>query len=949
MHTPLSKKATTNQRAITLLITTLISASSFTAHAQNPGDRAQKYRGTWWGNIHPSLLDDRLLSLKTIDGWGINFTSGASASANHFAPVPLLSGLAGYSDCFPATNDNTMQGYIDKIRGAGCMVRAYTNCENFLGTNGTQHEAFVASWKNWCDTNATAQAFINSQSYHTKDGYPDRPYLFCYAEFILKHYSLTYGHKIDTWVFDDAQGSMAAQGDNPTSGNEDDQRLYLAFADAARAGNDDIAVAFNNGRSTVNYDSFPYAHAVRGDDFTFGHAFGGNTDHASKENGAFYRNYQHITRMTETNGYVHAGGAWSWDDNIVGHFMTKLSTTAWDYGPVPAWEQDDLNQWHEEALLAGGMTVWGGSFNRTVTTVYPWVYDQLEAVDNYLFENGISINSFTPDPDKVYHIENPTHGFRIAADGNSETPYTTSLGVNNDDTRWKFVPQGNGYYHIQRAAGGVKPRLRTDNTSSPDMQATSSSGVYTYYSIMTSSHAGGTYYLTLPDGPADYQRMGVHSDGSMDFDTISNVGENFSLRIVEADEKVNPVARWNFDEETGNIVNDITDNGHDATVSDGTWGDGTLDFNGTSSTVQLPNSVFSGISDEISVAMWIYGDTNQPRRDSIFYATNASGQRVLNIHLPWNNSQVYWDAGRDASGSVDRINLTANATTFKEQWNHWVFTKNATTGTMAIYVNGALFHQGAGFTTPIQGITNASIGSAINSLFYDGAIDDVALYDTALTATEVTNLYNEGFFNPLAVWNFNEEAGTLAEDSSGNGYNGIVTNGTWETGALSFNGTDTKVSIPANLFSEITHEISISMWIDGDDTQARKDSIFSAFNSAGNRVFNIHLPWSDSQVYWDAGVGDRINATADASSFKNGLNHWVFTKNAITGEMAIYLNGSLFQSGTGNTSAMSGVISAFIGSENGSSFYAGAIDKLSIYNIALDAQTISELFHIENQ
>ena len=362
-------------------------------YAQDPGDRAQKFRGTWWGGVHASLLDDDLLSLKTIDGWRVILTRGATESALHFAPVPLLSDLDGADEVFPPNNDTAIQNQLNKIENAGYMVQVYNNSENFIGGNQPQFEEFAESWKEWCDTNPQAQAFINSQSYHRKAGFPNRHYMFCYAEFVVKYYSLQYGKQIDLWTFD-AGHVMVANGDSDTSGNVEEQRLYLAFADAARAGNDDIAVAFNNGRSNLNFPGYPYAHATRADDFTFGHAFGGNGNHAEKVNGnQFNLNYQHVSRMTATNGYVHDEGRETWDDNIVGHFSSKLSTAAWDFGGTPAWEQDDFNEWNEEALLAGGMMTWYGSNNRANSFVYDWVYPQLKALDDYLFERGISINA----------------------------------------------------------------------------------------------------------------------------------------------------------------------------------------------------------------------------------------------------------------------------------------------------------------------------------------------------------------------------------------------------------------------------------------------------------------------------------------------------------------------------------------------------------------------------
>ena len=126
------------------------------------------------------------------------------------------------------------------------------------------------------------------------------------------------------------------------------------------------------------------------------------------------------------------------------------------------------------------------------------------------------------------------------------------------------------------------------------------------------------------------------------------------------------------------------------------------------SLVTLPAAAFASVSDQITISMWVYGDTTQPRSDSVFYATDASGNRMLNIHLPWNNSSVYWDAGYSAG--YDRINKAAASSEFMGEWNHWVFTKNATTGEMSIYLNGTLWHSGTGKVRSMVGITNPTLG-----------------------------------------------------------------------------------------------------------------------------------------------------------------------------------------------------------------------------------------------
>ncbi|WP_066217786.1 galactose-binding domain-containing protein [Formosa haliotis] len=369
------------------------------------GERANKLRGTWNSEIDIDLLDDRIKNLKTLDRLGVSFTNGAVLSAEHFAPHKLFDMLPGGDAVAPAwgnlnsdkpENDKLLTNIL-KAKEAGFNVKAYTNSENFVGENSEYLQQFVDSWIEYCDTDPEIQAFINSQPYHTaiwnevtgeyedaSETFPMRKYMFCYAEYFLKDFAIRYGEHFDSWIFDDG-GTMEQNGDNAASGLIEEQRIYQAYANAVHAGNPDIAIAFNNGRSTVNYDAYPYAHPTRFDDFTFGHAFGGNNNHAEKiEGNQFDLNYQHITRMTETNGSVHSGGNWDWDDKIVGNFHSKLSTTAWKYGATQAWEQDDFNQWNLEAIQAGGSMTWGGSYNRTVTAIYDWVYVLLEGMDNYL-------------------------------------------------------------------------------------------------------------------------------------------------------------------------------------------------------------------------------------------------------------------------------------------------------------------------------------------------------------------------------------------------------------------------------------------------------------------------------------------------------------------------------------------------------------------------------------
>jgi hypothetical protein len=63
---------------------------------------------------------------------------------------------------------------------------------------------------------------------------------------------------------------------------------------------------------------------------------------------------------------------------------------------------------------------------------------------------------------------------------------------------------------------------------------------------------------------------------------------------------------------------------------------------------------------------------------------------------------------------------------------------------MAIYLNGALWHSDTEKINAIGGITtDAFLGNDVLGRVYDGMIDEVKLYNVALSAAEVTELYEQ--------------------------------------------------------------------------------------------------------------------------------------------------------------------------------------------------------------
>lgn len=193
--------------------------------------------------------------------------------------------------------------------------------------------------------------------------------------------------------------------------------------------------------------------------------------------------------------------------------------------------------------------------------------------------------------------------------------------------------------------------------------------------------------------------------------------------------------------------------------------------------IEVPGSVFEDVDTQLTVAFWLNGDVfSQPMASTIFEGLDADGKRVINLHVPYDNGVVYFDAGGYGDGLTDNIYRAASPRDYKGRWTYWVVTKNAATGEQRIYLNGQLFQQGKDLKRTMEGITTFRIGSngKGNGKFYRGSIDDFAIWNVELDSAQVEKLYLSNpleFTNdhPELFYDFNEDADDqLIKDKSGN-------------------------------------------------------------------------------------------------------------------------------------------------------------------------------------
>ena len=215
-----------------------------------------------------------------------------------------------------------------------------------------------------------------------------------------------------------------------------------------------------------------------------------------------------------------------------------------------------------------------------------------------------------------------------------------------------------------------------------------------------------------------------------------------SPRALGTAELAGLVARWKLDESQGRKASDSSANDNDGTLvgnpkwlaSGGKFG-GALEFDGVDDYVDCGKNADLDIVNEITIAAWV--KTNDSgNSDFNTYVTKGDAAYGLKHHETNNLEFVIYDgAWHVAHYPVD--------SSFNGAWHHLVGTYDGRA--LKLYVDGALKT-----TTPDAGciiaINDFNLNIARNSdrteRFYDGAIDDVRIYNYALGADNIGTLYS---------------------------------------------------------------------------------------------------------------------------------------------------------------------------------------------------------------
>lgn len=323
-----------------------------------------------------------------------------------------------------------------------------------------------------------------------------------------------------------------------------------------------------------------------------------------------------------------------------------------------------------------------------------------------------------------------------------------------------------------------------------------------------------------------------------------------------------PQAYWRNDITSGSTVPDATGNGNTATLTSGVTlnqpgaingdTDTSIQF-GAHDTLSLPYTLNPSAWSALSLEFWIkqtglwehvvitVNTTATTYLDGKVYSS-GSGDPVLI------NQSIYW-AGSYQSGYMDEIALYNYVLTPAQVQKHFLVGQLILNSGAALYANGTGTAQFDSFRVtmypdPTQYLTNA--GRAVNSVVDHNSnippntrIDVHTSIDGGATYQPVANpldmipgigamaYYNTARTNkPKMFYRLNEKSGTVAYDSSNNGYDGTIVGGVTlgqpgalaglnESGdtAMSFDGNTGYILAPSALSINGATAFSVECWV----------------------------------------------------------------------------------------------------------------------------------------
>lgn len=288
----------------------------------------------------------------------------------------------------------------------------------------------------------------------------------------------------------------------------------------------------------------------------------------------------------------------------------------------------------------------------------------------------------------------------------------------------------------------------------------------------------------------------------------------------------------------------------------------------------------------------------------------------------------------------------------RTDWVNWVFKKDSTAGTLAIYVDGVLAQSAT--TTTIMDKINTIGGSGLNTgsqFIWDGNIDEVAIFNTSAVSLDdlgsSTTPKDLSAISGLTNWYRNGDNGTWKSPQW------LIPNNENKTKfsnySFEYDGVDDYIDVGVISTFQNTANFSVSCWLKVPNLSA-SNFFIGTYTSGSNTIYS-YIATNGEVVFNLNNTYQRLSGTGTPLLIDNWYNIVLVYDGTLgtSDSMLIYINGILRSGGvTAGIPATTGTNTGvtYLGGLGGwTSRFTGDLDEVAVFSSALSGTDITSIYN----
>ncbi len=651
-------------------------------------------------------------------------------------------------------------------------------------------------------------------------------------------------------------------------------------------------------------------------------------------------------------------------------------------GTIDSWEYDTLNGQAPNIINVVGdiyaMAYSGDATDGWLMTfkINPDGTIVKSAIDTLEFDISRAVNP------KIIHVSENVYAIAyeglgddawlvtvtIDSNGTISNAVVDSLEVDAVDGEFPFIAHVSGdIYAISHSEASIADRVTLKTVSINSAGQIGATAIDTF--VLNDDTSGLTKTSSIVHISGDVYAIFYEGEASDGFVKTVTIGTDGQIGATAIDTLEFDISNGTF-QSVVYVSKNVYAVSYEGSSSDGWLKTITIDDDGV-----IGNSVVDSLEFDISQGtqtslIHVAGDVYAVAYSGIDSSTDGRDGWLKTVSMTTNNNEgmirkeFSYGIGATTTRAFGRINGVdlLGTTTIDDGW-HLVtmsYDKDLGSNQWKLYVDGVLDTQTASTSAIATNINPLLIGDD-----YEGRIDDVRIYNKALSASEVNDLYvqtkgtkvnavakgvGSAFSNGLVGhWTFDgPDMINNVADVSGNGNTGYLNGQTATTTvigkvgqALEFDGVNDYVD--TGITTTLTN-FTVATWVKGIATPASGDS-----SGPVHKEKNFQVVWDHNNSTFRGAAALSVGGSWYAAKFSTlNADTWYYLVATYDGEtLNAYTDGVLTTSNTSPSGDASAETKPLVLGKHAavSNYWPGTIDDVRIYNRALSAGEVLKLYN----